>query len=121
MLRNRPINKVMSKGLSFACANCDNYWWGVDQGLGHCRAMEERRVCAGPMAGMAFPEYVGPLKGNLVRFCFVCGAQPIAAAVARGGGDRVGICKEHLDFLETFTRPGEPPPKVSHVHVPVVT
>lgn len=111
----------MSKGLGFACAHCDNYWWGVDQGLRHCKAHEERRDCAGPLAGMAFPEYRGPLKGHLVRFCFVCGVQPIAAAVARAGGGRVGVCQTHLEFLKTFTRPGIPPPKISHVHVPVVT
>ena len=83
--------------------------------------MFDRVDCGGPMRGMAFPYYDGPLKGQLQNRCFVCGHKPDAVAVATKGGGRVGVCKKHLEFLSTYTRPGEKPPFITHVHVPVVT
>lgn len=120
MLNGRPILKVLQQGVGFVCAHCEHFWWGIDNNHQGCRALHDGVPCSGPIRGQAFPYYKGPLKGQLAKFCFVCGKDPCATAVARDGGARVGVCESHLSLLETYSAPGEKPPFVTHVHVPVV-
>jgi len=62
---------------------------------------------------MSFPEYKGPLTGQMINYCFVCGSEPSAAVeVIADGGTRLGICETHLPMLDTYSRPGERPPFV---------
>lgn len=121
MLNGRPILKVLKAGTGFVCAHCEHFWWGVDQEHDGCRAKHDNVLCSGPIRGHAFPYYKGPLKGHLDKYCFVCGHEPDATAVARNGGARVGVCKRHIKLLESYSAPGEKPPFITRVHVPVVT
>jgi len=121
MLNSRPILKVIQSGTSFVCAHCEHFWWGVDNRYEGCKAIHDHIECSGPLRGMAFPNYKGPLEGHLSKYCFVCGHTPDATAIAREGGARVGVCTEHIKLMESFSAPGERPPFITHVHVPVVT
>ena len=121
MLNGRPILKVLQAGVGFVCAHCENFWWGIDNGHDGCKAAHDRLPCSGPIRGKAFPQYDGPLKGNLGNYCFVCGRTPSAHAVARETGGRVGVCEKHISLLESYSAPGEEPPFITHVDVPVVT
>lgn len=118
MISGRPILQVMQSGTGFTCAHCTKFWWGVDRRLTQCKAGHERRECAGPLAGQAFPEYDGPLAGHLARFCFVCGSEPIGVAVVPQG--RVGVCEKHMEWLETYSRPDDRPPFVTHQYIDTI-
>jgi hypothetical protein len=52
------------------------------------------------MQGLAFPEYEGPMEGNLVSFCYICGGKPDAAVEIHGQG-MLGVCKERKRFGKT--------------------
>jgi hypothetical protein len=43
--------------------------------------------------------YEGPIT-DFTRWCFVCGESAKYAALARGSDRVLGICKEHVRFLE---------------------
>jgi len=91
------VKAEMAKGVSFVCASCTHYWRAKDRGANSCG-----QKCAGPLRKQAFPMYEGPLKGNLVNCCFVCGMQPDAAVDTMGNG-LVGVCNKHIDVLENFS------------------
>lgn len=121
MLNGRPILQVMRDGVSFTCAHCTKFWWGVDRGAEGCKARVEGKECAGPLGGLAFPEYEGPLKGNELKFCFMCGKPPDAAARAKDANDaRVGVCKSCVEKCKTLSKPLEKPPFVTETYVPIL-
>lgn len=118
-IESKDIRRLVSEGVSFVCAMCDHWWWSHGRGLAVCRAAVESRECSGPIGGLCYPEYSGPLKRNLVRFCFRCGAQSIAAVEVFGKG-MCGVCGEHMEMLETYGKLGDKPRFVTHNYVPVV-
>lgn len=117
-MNGRPILKVMQDGVGFVCAHCERFWWGVDRGYGSCWAKAVGKDCSGPMGGGSFQEYEGPLKGNLCRFCFVCGKEPSGVACTKHG--KVGVCRDHMEWLGSYSRPNERPPFVTHKHVDTI-
>lgn len=92
--------------------------WAVKRGLGKCRVATLHMKCEGPLAGGSFERYDGPVKDK-VNFCFVCGSRSDAAVVI-GGVPAVGVCKGHVEMLETFSKPGEKPAFVSHEYADIV-
>ena len=120
MINGRQIPEVMKLGTSFVCAHCERFWWGVDHDHDGCQAVHDGVDCSGPLRGMCFPYYKGPLERQLSKFCFVCGSEPSANAVAKKGGGRCGVCEGHLKLLRTHSAPGEQPPFVTHAYVPTV-
>lgn len=88
--------KACKKGKVFwACAHCIKYWAGVDLQLGRCAG----RDCGSPFIGKAFEEYDGPMLDWAA--CFVCGGQAKHEIFAPGCRP-LGICQEHLQFLESL-------------------
>jgi hypothetical protein len=85
---------IKQHGMSAVCAWCLKYWRARERdqkpGAWRCQAT---KPCGGPMQGMAFPEYEGPLEGNLASVCYVCGGEPDAMVEIHGRG-MVGVCKE---------------------------
>ena len=114
------VKEAMKRGVGFTCATCDHFWWGVQHGLPMCKAKHEKKFCAGPMSGGAFPQYAGTLKGAMTNHCFACGKKADAAAEVRplpqskSVGGLVGVCYDHVEWLETYSRPAEKPPFVTH-------
>jgi hypothetical protein len=102
MLSGRDIQGAIAGGVSFVCANCEKFWWGVDRGLAQCRASYERKDCGGPITNLAYPEYEGPLNGQLVSFCFQTGNR--ATCVVRTAGGMVGASAQSVELLRTHSR-----------------
>jgi len=76
--------------LNFVCSWCEHLHNAVDRSSGENISVCGEK-CGGPLAGKAFPEYKGPLGGNLSGACFLCGGEP-TASVSIGGG-MLGICE----------------------------
>ena len=103
---------AMQSGVGFVCAHCENFWWSADRGFTECRPAVEGRLCAGPLAGHAFPEYQGPLGQMLSSYCFVCGDRSSKVAMGSKGsssGKMVGVCDKHFSMLEDTGLVGEKP------------
>lgn len=102
---NRTAEQVQQKvkeGWSFTCANCDHFWAGMEINSPVCTAAKEGKMCAGPLANMAFPEYQGPLTGSRAQICYACGknADFILQFRKENGGINIGVCKEHKKMLD---------------------
>ncbi len=101
------LNKVKSlvaDGLSPVCATCSRYWEGRERGLAAplCTAA---RPCGGPVAGMDFPEYDGPIT-NFEKQCFVCGSTATLGIKLPTRERVVGICKPHVGVLDRLIAQG---------------
>jgi hypothetical protein len=99
---------AMATGVSFVCAHCEKFWWGVDRKLDGCKAHHEKRKCGGPIKGLAFPEYVGPLNGHLQNFCFVSG-QPSTAVFVGKHGSYIGVTDRSIAMINEYSVDGERP------------
>jgi|GEM_PF-3111701 len=92
--------EIKKNGISAVCAWCLKYWnaRGHDDANSSSYRCQSARPCGGPMQGMAFPEYEGPMKGHLDSFCYICGGEPDACVAIHGKG-MVGVCKnrKHAD------------------------
>lgn len=111
-MTGNEVLAVMASGVSFVCAHCDHFWWSKERGLSSCRAGVDGKVCAGPLMDQAFPEYKGPLGGNMGAYCFVCGEKSKFAAIARKGksaGKSVGVCALHVSMLGDTGPKGKKP------------
>jgi hypothetical protein len=127
----RDPGLAMKKGFGFVCANCDQFWRGVEAGVDlarwRCAAVVAQKPCGGPLAGMSFPEYQGPLKERLEHHCFVCGAESFALVDVRAARTpeavrqrMVGVCEKHTEMLGTYSRPGQPPARVTKRTLPLI-
>jgi hypothetical protein len=96
---------AMANGVSFVCANCDNFWWSAERKLDGCKAHHERKSCSGPVGGFGFPLYEGPLQGHLARFCFLTG-EPATAVIRTKDGREIGATKRGIDVVQTFSKNG---------------
>lgn len=86
---------IKEQGMSAVCAWCLKYWRAREHDGANSSSWvcQSTRPCGGPMQGMAFPEYEGPMKGRLASFCYICGGVP-EAAVDIGGKGMVGVCNK---------------------------
>ena len=87
------IEKVQSEiddGLSAVCAWCENYWRvkNINGGSGVVCGI---RGCGGPMSGLAYPKYEGPLHKNVHMICHICGKEP--TIMVEVGNGMVGVCE----------------------------
>lgn len=101
MLIGRDIAGAMANGVSFVCANCEHFWWGVDRKLDGCKAVHDRKECGGPIRNLAFPEYAGPLAGKLTSFCFLTGERSTCAVSTKGG--IVGATPAAIELLKSYS------------------
>lgn len=99
---------AMSGGVSFVCAHCDKFWWGVERGLDGCKAHHERKECAGPVKGLGFPEYSGPLRGHLRMFCFVTG-EPSTKVILLPNGAEIGATDKGIEIVNSYSEPSVRP------------
>ena len=99
MLKVDQVKLAIEKhGMAAVCAWCLKYWRAREHddkpGAWTCQSV---KPCGGPMRGMAFPEYEGPMSGNLVSFCYVCGGKPDAAVEIHGKG-MIGVCEKRKRY-----------------------
>ena len=113
----------MQEGYTFTCATCVKLHLAKAKRLEGCMAAIEKKPCCGPFGEGWYPEYEGPLKGNLARFCFVCGVESDGAVGVPGDGRMhlIGICNEHMPRIEDVTPKGANPPRfVTHEDAPLI-
>lgn len=97
------IGLAVQNGVSIVCATCKRYWEARDKGLPEPQCASSKR-CAGPFAGMEFPEYDGPIT-DFSQWCFVCGADADYGLQSRGSGRVFGICSEHVVMVQEKPEP----------------
>lgn len=99
MLDPEIVRKLVESGYSYVCASCYRLHDGLVRNLGRCTAPGE---CAGPISGMDYPLYVGPLSSSeIASRCFRCGA-PSVSVVLRGVRGGVGVCGQHVAMLRSM-------------------
>lgn len=91
------IGLAVQSGVSIVCATCKRYWEGRERGLPDpkCTVTEP---CGSPFAGLAFPQYDGPMT-DFKRWCFVCGVEATKALRGGSSGLAIGICEKHLKMV----------------------
>jgi len=112
------IVKAVRSGVAFPCAMCLNWWRAKEEKKESCMVFTGGKPCGGPMAGMAFPMYKGPLvDSNWTDFCFVCGEEVVAAVEVKGSDRMLGVCKKHVGLLEKLKPSGGSARTVKHEQV----
>jgi len=101
----------MASGLSAVCATCQKYWEARDRGIPG-DACTTKMKCGSPIAGDAFTDYDGPLKGALHLWCFVCAQKSDFGIRVTGRVTTIGACKEHIRYVERLRAVGGPESRV---------
>ena len=112
MLDSEKISEARAKGVCFTCAMCTLWYKGVKMklrlwdGTERCAAVNG---CGGPLSGGSFEEYDGPLKGYLVKFCYVCGSRTPEHALAAKvpNSQKIGCCAKCLDKVKELVHMGD--------------
>jgi len=115
------VKMAREKGVSYICANCVKFWWGIERGHAQCQALFQRTKCGGPMSELAFPEYRGLIpRDKFPTICFVCGADADSAVHIHGVDEVLGVCDKHEEFTRNMRprRPDEPLKIVKATEVP---
>jgi hypothetical protein len=97
------VQQLLREGFAFPCACCKRLWRAKAQGHDVCEvAFMPGKDCGGPMAGMSFPLYEGPLTpASLATRCIRCGEPAVEAVTSRQQPQRfVGACKKHLPIFD---------------------
>lgn len=99
------IRHARSRGVSYVCANCTKFWRGIEAGQAQCVSLNEGKRCGGPISGMTFPEYQGPLSRNTFpSICFVCGVEAIAGVRVGDSSELIGVCTDHEQWLMSMRK-----------------
>jgi hypothetical protein len=114
----RDVAGAVATGVSFVCATCDHFWWGIERGLPHCKAHVDRVACGGPITGLAYPRYSGPLVGNLRHFCFATGEAAKFVICTKDGGE-VGASDRGIELVQSYSVGGIRPRFISGERVDV--
>lgn len=88
---------MIKGGLCAICAMCEYFWNARGRNKND---IDCGKKCGGPVRGMTYPMYKGPLGNNIHTICFICGNYPDGACVDIGGKGIVGICNEHIDLFK---------------------
>jgi hypothetical protein len=115
-MSDEAVRKFLREGFAFPCACCKRLWRAKAQGFDTCEvAFMPGKDCGGPMAGMSFPMYEGPLTiSSLATMCFRCGNPAVEAVSSRQQPTRlIGACKKHVPTLDRLVPMGEDPRKVA--------
>lgn len=120
MIPQDQVRAALSEGYAFPCAMCTHLHWSRDRGLASCRAGIEGKECGGPLAGLGFPHYEGPLTRDMIaKLCFRCGDRASKIVEGNRGPGLVGVCKRHLPVLTRVMEEGDDPWKPIDSHVTV--
>lgn len=97
---HEAIKGLLEQGYAFPCAHCQRMWMAKATGQASCGPMiPDGKPCGGPMSGMSFPHYKGPLTQEFIAgHCFRCGADADSSIMQNGGV--VGVCDKHLPLVD---------------------
>jgi hypothetical protein len=94
--------KFMAQGYAFPCACCAKLWRAMARGMETCEAVFGNQDCGGPVSGMSYPLYEGPLSESaLATYCCFCGERAAEAVTSVCQPTRfVGICSRHAPTID---------------------
>lgn len=97
-----PVAEFLAKGFTFPCACCLKLWRAQARGVEACEAAMSGKDCGGPVAGMSYPLYEGPLNdAALATHCFICGERAAEAVTSVSQPTRfIGICAKHAPAID---------------------
>jgi len=91
------VKKLMGEGFGFTCAACQKLHEGLLRGAEVCSEGLAGNDCGGPLIGLSFPLYQGPLtRETIAKTCFMCGVDANKILQAEDGG-YVGVCNTHME------------------------
>jgi len=99
------VKHLMALGFAFPCACCEKLWRKFDAGRHpskelYCEGFDLGLTCGGPVAGLSFPHYEGPLtRQTIAMSCYHCGKPANKIFQADLDGGYVGACNEHAKAL----------------------
>ena len=94
--------KLMAMGYAFVCAHCIKLHKSMRSGMHGCGAMLNGKDCGGPIVGMVFPEYKGPLtRDTIANRCFRCGELSENLIDVKNKGC-VGACNKHVGMVRSM-------------------
>jgi len=96
------VKQFLAEGFAFPCACCHSLWRAKAKGMDVCEAALSSKDCGGPMSGMSFPLYEGPLTPqSIATTCFFCGDRAAKTVTTNAQPTTyVGVCKRHLPTLD---------------------
>ena len=96
------VKLLMAQGFAFPCACCKKLWRAKARGMDACEAALSSQDCGGPLSGMSFPLYEGPLTAQTIATrCFFCGEPAVEAVTTPAQPTTfVGVCKKHVPGLD---------------------
>jgi len=93
------VKELMGDGFGFTCAACERLHEGLLRGADVCSAGLAGLKCGGPLIGLSFPLYKGPMsRETLAKTCFMCGVDANKILQAEDGG-YVGVCNTHMEHV----------------------
>lgn len=98
MSQDQAVRELTKAGYAFPCTCCIRMWRAKAKGFTDCsRELPPGKNCGGPMAGMSFPLYIGPLTREAIAMsCLRCGKRAVEAVSSTQNPDLlVGACEEH--------------------------
>ena len=123
-MKSSSVEMLVKDGVSFVCAMCNQLHEAISRGTCDkgCIVAQTGGRCGGPLMGMSFPDYSGPLRDGVAsymhNFCFVCGAKP-QGIVRLKSGDMYGLCNDHRGIF-TFSEGSKRPPKINMLQLETV-
>lgn len=120
MLDDRRVAKAIPTGLVYVCCLCERWYEGEDKdlktldGVPRCNSTGQ---CGSPVDGKSFDEYRGPMKGYLLKYCYVCGIENPEKALEPkvSGAQKVGCCLKCLDNIVKHQAMKDPRRRVTFV------
>lgn len=95
--------ELMSEGYSFTCSMCTKLWKTKTDTFDGCEARLLNQVCTGPMSGMSFPLYQGPLTDSArTDLCFRCGIESNYGLKMGIDNQIIGVCESHFKELTLY-------------------
>ncbi len=86
MIDDALAKAEIEQGLAAVCAYCERYHNSQRGDEVMCG-----QLCGGPEKRKAFPQYKGPLEGNISVICYLCGNE--ADTMVNIGGKMLGVCR----------------------------
>jgi len=121
MIPQEQVLAALRLGYAFPCAMCVKLHRANDLGHEQCMASVDGKDCGGPLSGLGFPEYDGPLTREMIaKLCFRCGHPASKVVEGNKGPGLVGVCKRHLPVLSRVMESGDDPWKPIDSHTPVI-
>lgn len=96
MIDIKMAQKEIDTGLSAVCAWCEHWH---NSRINKVGVLQCDKNCGGPSIGNNYPEYKGPMIGNLHKMCFICGKE--SSSVVEIKGRMIGVCNRKGPERET--------------------